>query len=193
LNTSKEERENRKAAVLSALQRLRDKFPLQQRIESALPETRAAYARVLRHWADHGKAPAFGTNSVPEPLLKELVAMDALVIDEYGIGCYPFSARGTGISVHYSDKTVHAMCAVDALAIPRLTQHASRITARCALCGALLNALSRQMGASCGGMRRVSALLSSGGPAREIPAHAVTASAPGSNFSAGIARCPRGW
>ena len=119
MNISKEERENRKAAVLSALQRLRDKFPLQQRIESALPETRATYARVLRHWADHGKSPAFGTNSVPEPLLKELVAMDALVIDEYGIGCYPFSARGTGISVHYSDKIVHAMCAVDALAIPR--------------------------------------------------------------------------
>jgi Alkylmercury lyase len=135
LNISKEERENRKAAVLSALQRLRDKFPLQQRIEGAFPETRAAYARVLRHWADHGKSPAFGTNSVPEPLLKELVALDALVIDEYGIGCYPFSARGTGISVRYSDKTVHAMCAVDALAIPRLTQHASRITARCALCG----------------------------------------------------------
>jgi hypothetical protein len=96
LNISKEERENRKAAVLSALQRLRDKTPLQQCIESALPETQPAYARVLRHWAGHGKSPVFGTNSVPEPLLKELMAMDALVIDEYGICCYPFSARGTG-------------------------------------------------------------------------------------------------
>lgn len=46
----------------------------------------------------------------------------------------PFSARDTGIYVHYASHAVSAMCAIDALAIPRLVRCPSRISARCAVC-----------------------------------------------------------
>jgi len=60
--------------------------------------------------------------------------MDAIAIGEQGIGCYPFSARQTEIHVHFAGKSVHAMCAIDALAIPRMVRQAARITARCVVC-----------------------------------------------------------
>jgi hypothetical protein len=125
-------RRERKAAVLRAMQKLRDAFPLQQVIEGADPALRAAYVKALSHWALQGTPPPrdFAANEA----VQELVALDALVIDECGIGCYPFSARETGIHVHFSGHRVAAMCAIDALAIPRLAQHTSRVTARCALC-----------------------------------------------------------
>jgi alkylmercury lyase-like protein len=136
LNISKEERENRKAAVLSALQRLRDKLPLQQRTRAHSRKSGLPMQGYFATGRITANLPRLGRTACQEnPCSRNWWPWMRWSSNEYGIGCYPFSARGTGISVHYSDKTVHAMCAVDALAIPRLTQHASRITARCALCG----------------------------------------------------------
>ncbi|ONN67843.1 organomercurial lyase [Herbaspirillum sp. VT-16-41] len=126
-------RHERKATVLRVLQKLRDEFPLQQAIEGADPALRAAYVNTLSHWILHGLPPPRDCSS--EAAIQALGALDALVIDECGIGCYPFSARETGIHVHFSGRGVSAMCAIDALAIPRLVQHVSRVTARCAVCG----------------------------------------------------------
>ncbi|WP_367395185.1 organomercurial lyase [Cupriavidus sp. Agwp_2] len=125
-------RRERKAAVLRAMQTLRAAFPLQQAMEGADLALRAAYVRALSHWTLQGMPPPrdFASNQA----IQELVALDALVIDECGIGCYPFSARETGIHVHFSGHRVAAMCAIDALAIPRLVQHTSRVAARCAVC-----------------------------------------------------------
>jgi hypothetical protein len=36
----------------------------------------------------------------------------------FGIGCYPFIAMPTDVHVRYLDRSGHAMCAIDALAIP---------------------------------------------------------------------------
>lgn len=121
-----------KAAVARALQRLGDEFPLQARIEGAHPPLQAAYAGILGHWIREAAPPTAGI--APQAVLDALAAMDAIVSDEHGIGCYPFSARKTEIRVHFSDQSVHAMCAIDALAIPRMVRHASRITARCVVC-----------------------------------------------------------
>lgn len=132
INSSQETRSDRKAAFSSALQKLRGEFPLEERITSAAPAVRAAYAEVLLHWLRTGLPP--GMDIAPEPHLKALAAMDAVVLDEHGVSCYPFSARETGIRVLYSGRSVQAMCAIDALAIPRLMHCASRVTARCAVC-----------------------------------------------------------
>ena len=108
---------------------------MQQRIEAAPPAVRAAYAEVLRCWVREGKPPA--ADIARKSLLEALRALDALVLDDDGIGCYPFSARARGIHVHFVDhsrQTVDAMCALDALAIPRLSRHASQITAACVNC-----------------------------------------------------------
>lgn len=132
MDISNESRLELKAAVTRALQKLGDEFPLQARIEVAQPTLQAAYAGILGHWVREAAPPATGI--APQAVLDALSAMDAIVSDEQGIGCYPFSARKTGIRVHFSDRSVHAMCAIDALAIPRMVRQASRITARCVVC-----------------------------------------------------------
>jgi hypothetical protein len=71
---------------------------------------------------------------VAESSLKALAELDALLIDEHGISCYPFSARDAGIQVEYAGMSVHAICAMDALAIPRLVEQEARVTARCKIC-----------------------------------------------------------
>ncbi|WP_051516481.1 MULTISPECIES: organomercurial lyase [Burkholderiales] len=132
MDISNESRLELKAAVTRAQQKLGDEFPLQARIEGAQPTLQAAYAGILGHWVREAAPPAAGI--APQAVLDALSAMDAIVSDEQGIGCYPFSARKTEIRVHFSGRNVHAMCAIDALAIPRMVRHASRITARCVVC-----------------------------------------------------------
>lgn len=75
----------------------------------------------------------------PKALLEALDALDAVVLDEDRVGCYPFSARNRGINVHFAEeprKAVHAMCALDALAIPRLSRRPACVRAPCAICRA---------------------------------------------------------
>lgn len=119
-------------AVRDALHKLGEVFPLQAQFESADPALRAAYVHVLLHWVSTGSSPTRDCASLP--VLCALRERDILVLDEHGIGCYPFSARDIGIDVHFAEKTTHAMCAIDALAIPSLVRHPSSITARCAIC-----------------------------------------------------------
>ena len=75
-----------------------------------------------------------GAEVAPAAALETLAGMDAIVIDDEGVGCYPFSARAMGIRVDFAGRSVHAMCAVDALAIPHLVRHLGRVAARCVIC-----------------------------------------------------------
>ncbi|ABR91914.1 organomercurial lyase [Janthinobacterium sp. Marseille] len=132
MNISTESRLGLKAAVTCAQQKLAYAFPLQARIEDAHPTLQSTYARILGHWIHEAAPPA--ARIFPQAVLDALCAMDAIAIGEQGIGCYPFSARQTEIHVHFAGKSVHAMCAIDALAIPRMVRQAARITARCVVC-----------------------------------------------------------
>jgi len=125
-------REERSARFQSALHKLREEFPLEHRVTNAIPEIQAAYVQVLRHWLERAAPPR--TDIVSAAALDALAAMDAIVVDTHGIGCYPFSTRDTGIHVRIEGRSVWAMCALDALAIPRLSHKASRVTARCTVC-----------------------------------------------------------
>jgi len=111
---------------------LRREFPLQARIEATDPATRSAYAMVLQAWLHNGTAPK--PHVIPLHSLNKLVELDALVESESGLGCYPFSAIETGIRVDYGVHQVHAMCAIDALAIPFLVNTAATIIATCSVC-----------------------------------------------------------
>jgi hypothetical protein len=121
--------------VLEGLARLRALFPLEQRIHSAPPPVRAAYAQILAHWlrATPPSAPAFNADT-----LATLVRLDAVVQEEQELGCYPFSSADTGIRVSLPDGTVNAMCAIDALAIARLARAGTRIDATCTNCAATI-------------------------------------------------------
>jgi len=125
-------RHNPKAAVLEGLARLRAQFPLEQRLHAAPERVRAAYAQLLAHWRC-ATPPA--VSAFDAEMLVALVKLDAVVREEQGLGCYPFSTSDTGIRVSLPGGPVHAMCAIDALAIARLARAAARIDAACTLCG----------------------------------------------------------
>jgi hypothetical protein len=122
-----------RAAVLTALDRLRAEFPLEARLTGADRATRRAYAGVLDQWR-RGLVPPLDCLA-PETRAR-LAALDAIVPSDHGLGCYPFSARDTGIRVQMPAGAVAAMCAVDALAIARLVDARTEIAATCAGCQA---------------------------------------------------------
>jgi hypothetical protein len=94
---------------------------------------RAAYARLLGAWMQ-AQPPAAATFDAG--VITTLAALDAVVTEEHGIGCYPFSTVDTGIRVSLPGGTVNAMCAIDALAIARLARARTHIDATCTTCGA---------------------------------------------------------
>jgi len=126
---------NRTAArhtALSTLERLRQAFPLEARVTTCTSDVRKSYVTLLARWKD-GKIPAHG--SVPSAAVDALQALDAVVVGPDGIGCYPFAARDTGITVRWGHPAVYAMCAIDALAVARLVDTKTTINAACEHCG----------------------------------------------------------
>jgi hypothetical protein len=136
MQATPEQRETARRSVIDGLERLRARFPLEARLSTAPLAARAAYARILAHWLA-GKAPL--SSLIDAPALETLHGLDAIVPGPEGLGCYPFSARPTGIHVTLPGGTVAAMCAVDALAIARLAAARVTITACCATCAAPLH------------------------------------------------------
>jgi hypothetical protein len=132
MNVPNHAAQERRTAVLLAIQDLKEAFPLQQKLEQADTSLQQAYAGALTHWIRHGVPPA--KEYAPAPLLAALHEIDAIVVDEHGIGCYPFSARHTDIQLNYAGMSVHALSAIDALALPRLVAQEARITSRCFAC-----------------------------------------------------------
>jgi hypothetical protein len=120
-----------KGRVLEGLARLRAAFPLEQRILGAATDTRHAYTKLLRHWLS-SVTPA--STYIDDVQLAQLTHIDAIVLEEHGLGCYPFSSRDTGIWVSLPDGTVNAMCAFDALAIARLVRARTYVDSACAIC-----------------------------------------------------------
>lgn len=125
-------RRDPKAKVLEGLARLRAQFPLEQRMHTAPEPVRATYADVLAHWQ---RATPPAVSAFDTKMLAALVQLDAVVPEEQGLGCYPFSTTDTGIRVTLPGGTVNAMCAIDALAIARLTRSRLHIDAACVSCG----------------------------------------------------------
>lgn len=126
------QRNEARSAVLEALSRLRMLFPLEERLQSISPDMRDTYAQLLRQWL---RAIPPSGSAIDRQVLAELMDLDAVVREEHGLGCYPFSARDTGISVTLPTGSVNAMCAIDALAVARVAGAAVQIHARCETCG----------------------------------------------------------
>ncbi|MFA5170313.1 MAG: organomercurial lyase [Sulfuriferula sp.] len=118
--------------ALKNLYRLRMAFPLQARIEAADIAIRDAYAVVLSAWLQSGIAPQ--SDIIPQSITDQLVALDAVVVTDSGLGCYPFSAINTGIDVGFGRHRVSAMCAIDALAVPFLARLPVIIRSCCRSC-----------------------------------------------------------
>ena len=115
-----------------ALRRLRREFPLEARVASLPANLLRAYGTILQSWAK-GEPPGIGIENAA--LVRELAGLDAILIEDDFASCYPFSVRDTGIRVTVAQKSVNAMCAIDALAIPSILVGVGEIEAACAACG----------------------------------------------------------
>jgi hypothetical protein len=120
--------------VIAALMGLHRAYPLEQRIkQQACDDTRETYLAVLLRWIQTATAPS--TDGFDLEALDELVALDALFIVNGQIGCPPFNAVPTDIQVHFAHETLHALSALDALALPRMLEAPATIETRCAMSG----------------------------------------------------------
>jgi hypothetical protein len=126
------ERGQARSAVLEGLARLRAAFPLEARLQNAGRPLRLDYGRVLAHWLRAAPPPL---SLLDATTLSALQDVDAVVPDAGQLGCYPFSARPTGITVTWPAGTVQAMCAIDALAVARLARARTAIASTCVACG----------------------------------------------------------
>lgn len=111
---------------------LRREFPLAARLDKLPPDVRQTYGAIVAEWYARGTTPQPGR--FDQQHLAALEKADAVVLTPTGIGCYPFSATPTGIRVRYLDHSCHAMCAIDALAIPCILGVPAEVEAACSVC-----------------------------------------------------------
>jgi hypothetical protein len=131
--------------VLAALMGLHRAYPLERRIRNeACDDTRETYLAVLLRWMQTGAAPS--TDGFDRDALEELIALDALFVVDGRIGCPPFSAAPTDIQVHFPRETLHAVSALDALALPRALNAAGTIETHCAMSGEAISITMTESG-----------------------------------------------
>jgi len=130
--------------LTAALDKLNSLLPLKTRQSQLEPQLRDLHIAILRHFATAGKplareqiAQLLGDADVDASLAR--LADDDLVVltrDRHHIaGAYPFTAEARVHAVLLDGHTVHAMCALDALAIAPMFETATRIDSRCHVTG----------------------------------------------------------
>jgi hypothetical protein len=115
----------------------RNYTPVEDRVRSTL----------LRLYGETGRAPgvvdlaarAGVSGAVITPTLASLKARDLVVLDAGSgriAGAYPFTDRDTEHRVRLGDRTLNAMCAIDALGVGAMYGRDVDISSRCRDCGA---------------------------------------------------------
>lgn len=124
----------------AALDKLNSLLPLRARQSQLEPQLRGLHIAVLRNFATAGRP--LSLDEVTQQLgdadvdaaLARLAADDLVVLspdDSQIVGAYPFTAEERVHKVLVNGHTVHAMCALDALAIAPMFATATRIDSRC--------------------------------------------------------------
>ncbi|MCH7865726.1 MAG: alkylmercury lyase family protein [Proteobacteria bacterium] len=112
---------------------------------------------VLTHYAEAGNAPSHGrlskiTGFEPDQivrLLEKLEVRDLVVLNQDGqgvIGAYPFTEANTGHRIRLGDKTLNAMCAIDALGAGAMLGVDAVIDSACRRCGRAIHVETRDKG-----------------------------------------------
>jgi hypothetical protein len=128
----------------AALDKLNSLLPLKARQSQLEPQLRSLHIAILRNFASAGRplsrdevAQQLGGGDV-DAALARLAADDLVVLGpDHGqiVGAYPFTAEERVHRVLVNGQTVHAMCALDALAIAPMFETATRIDSRCHVTG----------------------------------------------------------
>jgi mercuric reductase len=101
-----------------ALARLNRRLPVAQRQSALPPEFAAAHRALLRSLFQTGRVP--DPQSLPQGALARLRADDLVVVSTDGariLGAYPMTTEATPHRLVLLGRTIHAMCAVDALSV----------------------------------------------------------------------------
>jgi mercuric reductase len=132
------------AQAAAASARLNQILPLAARRAALPPAQRELHHRILLQFAATGApltasgiAAIAGQDDAPQAL-RALAGQDLVVLDGGGAvrGAYPFTLEDTPHRVALPGGGVHAMCAVDALAIAPVFDAAASISSRCHVSGA---------------------------------------------------------
>lgn len=134
------------AKVDAALTRLAEILPLAQRKETCSPEARALHSAILWSFAQKGQPLSLAdvTNRMGkdkvEATMAELVSLDMVTRSTDGepTGAYPFTTDAREHRVLVNGHWVHAMCAVDALAIAAIFETTTTIESTCRITGAAI-------------------------------------------------------
>ncbi len=123
--------------IQKALKRLHDILPLQESQDRCSPQVKALHQQILRSFVERGRIltreeMTTFVDHLPEAL-ELLRQYDMVTLSPNGdpIGAYPFTMSERGHIVHVNGQLLHAMCALDALAIGPMFQERTRITSQC--------------------------------------------------------------
>jgi mercuric reductase len=128
---------------------------------------------LLRLYAERGGAPAVGdlarhaavTESAIRSHLASLEARDLVVLDADGegiAGAYPWTDRATEHRVRLGERTLNALCAIDALGSGDMYRRDVEIYSRCRFCGAPVAIATRDRGRAVADVQPGSAVVWSG-------------------------------
>ena len=153
-------------AILEALgldRMWRSYTPAEDRVRIAL----------LRHYAEAGLAPAIGdlaeragvSETAIGPILASLKARDLVVLEADGksiVGAYPLTDRDTEHRVRLGDRTLNAMCAIDALGVAAMYGRDAEINSRCRFCTAPIRITTSDRGRALEAVRPATVVVWSG-------------------------------
>ena len=119
--------------VDDAVDKLNALLPLAGRQQELPAALREVHRRILRAFAETGKAP----QDIDRNAASALAAVDLIVLDEDGVitGAYPFTVEQTDHVVHLDEVAAHAMCSLDALAMGPMFGAETRTMSVCAQTG----------------------------------------------------------
>mgnify|MGYP001256895172 CR=1 FL=1 len=125
-----------------ALKRLNTILPLKKNQDNCTAEIKELHQQILRSFVTNGRVltkdeMARWVDDVAEAITV-LSQYDMVTFSENGepIGAYPFTMTERVHEVHVNGHQVHAMCALDALAIGPMFGETTQITSQCAVTGA---------------------------------------------------------
>ena len=122
-----------------ALKRLNTILPLKKNQDNCTAEIKELHQQILRSFVNNGriltkKEMALWVDDVPEAI-NVLSQHDMVTVSESGepIGAYPFTMTERVHEVHVNGHQVHAMCALDALAVGPMFKDTMQIRSQCAV------------------------------------------------------------
>lgn len=119
-------------AIDAALERLNRRLPLAQRQAALPPEFAEAHRAILRSQFQTGLIP--DPRTLPQGALARLRADDLVVVSKDGtriLGAYPMTTEPTPHRLVLPGRTIHAMCAVDALSVAAMYGGEVEIESKC--------------------------------------------------------------